>query len=106
MWGSWISRLLAAAAVALSMSCGQVAAQEGGGSDSIVVTLPADLDAAERRALIDALAALGRPVSVADERAQARELPPELKVAGGSEERRVGKECFISGRCWLLWDHS
>src|SRR3546814_19382714 len=63
MWGSWISRLLAAAAVALSMSCGQVAAQEGGGSDSIVVTLPADLDAAERRALIDALAALGRPVS-------------------------------------------
>src|SRR3546814_3579903 len=63
MWGSWISRLLAAAAVALSMSCGQVAAQEGGGSDSIVVTLPADLDAAERRALIDALAALGRPRS-------------------------------------------
>src|SRR3546814_17017843 len=43
--------------------------------------LPADRDGAERRALIDALAALGRPVSVADERAQARELPPERQIA-------------------------
>src|SRR3546814_17432722 len=80
MWGSWISRLLAAAAIALSMSCGQIAAQEGGGRDSIVVTLPADLDAAERRALTDALAAPGRPVSVAVERSHARGLAPAPQV--------------------------
>src|SRR3546814_20094842 len=59
MWGSWISRLLADAAVALSMSCGHVAAQEGVGSGSIVVTLPADLEPAERRALIDPLVRCG-----------------------------------------------
>src|SRR3546814_16296672 len=59
MWGSWISRLLAAAAVALSMSCGQVAAPEGGRCDSIVVTLPADPDAADAHGLLAALAGLG-----------------------------------------------
>src|SRR3546814_724817 len=79
MWSPWVPRLLAAAAVALSMSCGQVAAQEGEDA-SIVVTLPADLGAAERRALVDALVASGLPISVADEGAQVRELPPEGRV--------------------------
>src|SRR5690606_33101343 len=40
----------------------------------------AELGAAERRALVDALAAMGRPVSVANENAQSRELPPERRV--------------------------
>src|SRR3546814_9577384 len=81
MWSPWVPRLLAAAAVALSLSlsCGQVAAQEGGDA-SIVVTLPADLGAAERRALVDALVASGLPISVIDEGAQVRELPPEGRV--------------------------
>lgn len=79
MWSLWVPRLLAAAAIALSMASGQVAAQDEG-EGSIVVILPAELGAAERRALVDALAAMGRPVSVANENAQSRELPPERRV--------------------------
>jgi len=62
MRSSSIPRLVIAAAVALSMSCGTLAAQESN-SGSIVVTLPADMDAEDRRALTDALATLDRPVA-------------------------------------------
>lgn len=79
MWSPWIPRLLAAAAIALSMASAQVAAQDDG-DGSIVITLPAELDAADRRALVDALAAVGRPVSVVNEDAQSQELPPERRV--------------------------
>lgn len=65
MRSSSIPRLLAAAAVALFMSCGLLAAQESN-TGSVVVTLPADMDGEDRRALTDALAALDRPVAIAD----------------------------------------
>ena len=56
-----------------------LSAQQAAG-DSIVVTLPSDLSAEERKALIEALAALQRPVSLDQPAAASTGLPPETQV--------------------------
>ncbi|WP_340119804.1 mechanosensitive ion channel domain-containing protein [Pelagibius sp. 7325] len=80
MRSSPIPRLVAAAAVALSLSCGTPAAQESN-TGSIVVTLPAEMDSNDRQALIEALAALERPVAIADTDQATDALTAESQVA-------------------------